>query len=144
MMGFLLAKATHPTAPAASPTAPSSSSRRSASSRSNAHTCPKARPRCLSDSTGWEEELLDQLRPTQHGRRDPPGDSPSLRRRTFPGRRALKKSSVALPMRQELGVRELEWIVDAVLDSFGSMQGSTHVGIRAVGEPGPRSCSPPF
>ncbi len=45
---------------------------------------------------------------------------PHLPVANFPRSAALKKSVIALPVHQELSVRELEWVVDAVLDGLGS------------------------
>ncbi len=45
----------------------------------------------------------------------------------FPRAAALRKSIIALPVHQELGVRELELIVEAVLDSSKFVQDYNHI-----------------
>ncbi len=61
---------------------------------------------------------------------------PCLPTADFPRAAALRKSIIALPVHQELGARELERIVEAVLASLESMQELAHVSFHAAGRSG--------
>jgi perosamine synthetase len=93
-----------------------------------AHPPEGASPFAFPIRSSSKEELLDRL--ARYGIAAIDFWSvphPRLPARDFPRAAALRESIVALPVHQELGARELERIVDAVLGATGTTQESTRV-----------------
>ncbi len=99
-----------------------------------AHLPEGASPFAFPIQSDRRRELFDQLarNAIQVGYLWPRPHS-SLPAADFPRVVALKKSTVVLPVHQELGVGELERIVDSVLNSLGSIQRSTYYASRSSG-----------
>jgi len=98
------------------------------------HLPTGASPFALPIQSNRKEELLDRL--AWHGIAALNFWSiphPSLPVADFPRAAALRESIVALPVHQELGVRELKHIVDAVLESVEHMQETSTSSFRTTG-----------
>jgi dTDP-4-amino-4,6-dideoxygalactose transaminase len=93
-----------------------------------AHPPEGASPFAFPVRSDRKAEMLDRL--SQHGVAALnfwAVPHPCLPARDFPRAAALRESIIALPVHQELGVRELERIIDAVLSGMGATQESTRV-----------------
>ncbi len=92
-----------------------------------AHLPEGASPFAFPIQSDRKEELLDRL--VRHGIVASsfwPIPHPCLPVADFPRAAALRKSTIALPVHQELGFRELELMANTVLGTLGSTQGSPH------------------
>jgi dTDP-4-amino-4,6-dideoxygalactose transaminase len=93
-----------------------------------AHLPEGASPFAFPIQTERKEELLDRLiRQGIAAINFWSVPHPCLPTRNYPRAAELRKSIIALPVHQELGVRELERIVDAVLGGLGTAQKQTRI-----------------